>query len=66
MNVIELVSVEDVTTEITIKDTHGNVVSRNSIESFDRTLDYLYENLNLLPGVYNIQITSELSTATNA
>jgi hypothetical protein len=66
MSYIELVSVEDVTTEITITDTHGNVVSRNSVESFDGSLVSLNENLNLLPGIYNIQITSDLSTAINA
>jgi hypothetical protein len=66
MSYIELVSVEDVTTEIIITDTHGNVVSRNSVESFDGSLVSLNENLNLLPGIYNIQITSDLATAINA
>ncbi len=59
---IELASSEEMTTEITITDSHGKVVNIKRVELSKGSTVYSYEDLNLLPGIYYIQITSDLAT----
>jgi hypothetical protein len=59
---IELASSEEMTTEITITDSHGKVVNIKRVELSKGSTVYSYEDLKLLPGIYYIQITSELAT----
>jgi hypothetical protein len=59
---IEIASIEDMNTEITITDTHGKVVNIKRVEVSKGSTVYSYEDLNLLPGIYYIQITGDQTT----
>lgn len=59
---MELESSEELSTEIIITDAQGKVVNIKRVEVSKGSTVYSYEDLNLLPGIYYIQITSDLAT----
>lgn len=59
---VELISPEATSTVITIIDAQGKSVYTRTVETEKGTNLYTFESLNVLPGMYYIQISNDLAT----
>ena len=59
---VELISPEATSTVITIIDAQGKAVYSRTVETVKGTNLYKFESLNVLPGMYYIQISNDLAT----
>jgi len=59
---VELISPEATSTVITIIDAQGKSVYSRTVETLKGTNLYTFESLNVLPGMYYIQISNDLTT----
>ena len=59
---VELISPEATSTNITIVDAQGKSVYTRTVETEKGTNLYTFEALNVLPGMYYIQISNDLTT----
>lgn len=59
---VELISPEATSTVITIIDAQGKAVYTRTVETEKGTNLYTFESLNVLPGMYYIQISNDLAT----
>ena len=59
---VEIIAPESTTTVIAIVDAHGKTVYSRIVDTDKGTNLYTFEDLNILPGMYYIQISNDLTT----
>ncbi len=59
---VEIIAPESTTTVIAIVDAHGKSVYSRIVDTDKGTNLYTFEDLNILPGMYYIQISNDLTT----
>ncbi len=59
---VEIISPESTTTVISIVDAHGKTVYSRTVDTDKGVNLYSFEDLNILPGMYYIQISNDLTT----
>ncbi|MEN9999600.1 MAG: hypothetical protein RI922_2590 [Bacteroidota bacterium] len=59
---VEVIAPESTTTVISIIDSHGKTVFTRTVDTNKGSNLYTFEELNILPGMYYIQISNDLTT----